>query len=91
MGFVLYRILTNGWLEQIIKVHNRNGVAHSYPLGFANICVPAACVLRNDHSYARTVHIATYSLRDIRLITRWTNEQNSGGDDADVVIRVCGF
>ena len=91
MGFVLYRFLTNGWLEQIIKVHNRNGVTHNYPLGFANICVPVACVLRNDHSYARTVHIATYSLRDIKLTTRWTNEQNSGVEDADVVIRVCGF
>ena len=86
-----YRILTNGWLEQIIKERNENNMTHKYPLGFANICVPVACAQCNDGSYARTVHIATYSLQDVRLVTRWTNEQNSGGYVSDVVILVCGF
>ena len=76
---------------QIIKVHNRDGVAHSYPLVFSHFCLPAVCVLKNDSQYAYTAHIAAYSTHDIRVVTRWTNENDSGIETSDVIIFVLGF
>lgn len=91
MGFVLYRILTNGLLVQTLRVRNGTENAHNYPLAFSSFCLPFVCVLKNETEYAHTAHITAYSTYDVRVMTRWTNENDSGGETTDIIIFALGF
>ncbi|MGP1522661.1 MAG: hypothetical protein ACTTKC_05090 [Treponema sp.] len=86
-----YTVKANGLLVQTLRIRNRTANAHNYFLAFSSFCFPFICVLENETEYAHTAHITAYSTHDIRVVTRWTNENNSGGETTDIIIFALGF